>query len=196
MNFRYLLQPRYYPITIPIALSIVATLLFSTASNQFLYTLFSNKWSVQYLVLSPLMHSNVLHLLMNSLALFFIGSEMLLPTIGKRSFIWLFIVAALASNIVNNLATTVPAIGMSGAIMGLVGGSLYRFGNYPIRLMLIHDVLPLPPFLFKNVVLTLIAIDIFGIVFHWQLFAHWAHLGGIATGLIWGYGVFKTNPFR
>jgi membrane associated rhomboid family serine protease len=83
-----------------------------------------------------------------------------------------------------------PALGASGAIMGVMAAFAYTFPNTELYIMLIPF-----PIKAKWAVLGLAAIDLFGGVanFSGDNIAHFAHLGGAITGfiivLVWN----KTN---
>ena len=86
-----------------------------------------------------------------------------------------------------------PALGASGAIMGIFAAFAYLFPNTPLYIMFIPF-----PIKAKWAVIGLAAIDLFGGVanFSGDNVAHFAHLGGAVTGfiivLIWN----KTNRRR
>ena len=86
-----------------------------------------------------------------------------------------------------------PALGASGAIMGIFAAFAYLFPNTTLFIM------PIPfPIKAKWAVLALAAIDLFGGIanFSGDNVAHFAHLGGAITGfiivLIWN----RTNRRR
>lgn len=187
-------HPLYYPLTIPIGLSLIGTLFFYFSTPDAFTAVFHNRWHPVYLLGSTFIHGGFLHLFMNALALFFIGYQLLLPALGRKRFFHLFIAAAVIALLANNFLSPSPAIGMSGALMGIVACAVYPCGLVPMRLFVIHDLIPrLPPFQYRYVVAALPMIDLCGIIFDWQLFAHWAHLGGFATGLVYGYLCFHRR---
>jgi membrane associated rhomboid family serine protease len=87
-----------------------------------------------------------------------------------------------------HLGAAAPALGASGAIMGVMAAFAYLFPNTELYIMLI----PIPVKA-KWAMLGLAAIDIFGGVAGGDNIAHFAHLGGALTGfiivLLWN----KTN---
>jgi len=201
---KQLLTPYYRPILVPIVIATACTLLFSllqTSSDmQLKYSIyqwiFGNQWSLQYILLTPFIHSGLLHLLFNSFALIFIGGNMVMQLLSRTNLIVLMISCALFANVLNNVASNIPAIGLSGMVMGLVTYSVFHFGQNRVRLLLIHDLFKLPPFQFSNVVLTIMGIDIIGILMQWNFIAHWAHIGGAITGLTIGWYRYRRNPFK
>lgn len=182
----------YAPIYVPTALSLIGTLVFNFADREFLYLIFQNSLSPTYILVSPFLHGGFAHFLFNAMALHFIGGQLLLPAIGARRFVILFVVAALASQLFNTWVSPNPAIGISGAIMAMLSCSLYPFGRLPMRLLFIHDILNLKPFPLRYIALFIVGLDICGIVFGWNFFAHWAHLAGFTVGMAAGYLIFRT----
>jgi len=103
--------------------------------------------------------------------------------------------AALANDpsVTGLLGAAAPAVGASGAIMGIFVAFGYLFPNTPLYIMFIPV-----PIKAKWAAIGLAAIDLFGGVanFSGDNVAHFAHLGGAVTGfiivLIWN----KTNRQR
>lgn len=94
-------------------------------------------------------------------------------------------------NAVQLLGAAAPAVGASGAVMGIFAAFAYLFPNTQLYIMLI----PIP-IKAKWAVLLMAAYDIFGGVAGGDNIAHFAHLGGALTGfilvLIWN----KSNRRR
>lgn len=129
-------------------------------------------------------HSGILHLAGNSLALFVFG-----PTVehrfGSRTFLVYYLVcgvgAALFSMVLHLFGFNLEYfVGASGAILGVA----YAYARLmpDARLM----IFPLPvPIRARNVILLLAAYDIIGLFFLNDHIAHDAHLGGLLTGVTW-----------
>jgi membrane associated rhomboid family serine protease len=129
-----------------------ARTLLALGGLQYVATVGSDEWYRMFL--APLMHTGLLHLLVNGLALFVAG-RILEPAIGARWFAALFVVSGLAgstASLMINDRTTV-SVGASGAIMGLFAAMLVlscRFAT-PMRgrlrftaiLVLIAAMLPM-----------------------------------------------------
>jgi membrane associated rhomboid family serine protease len=92
--------------------------------------------------------------------------------------------------IVDRLA---PAVGASGAIMGIFVAFAYLFPNTELYIMFI----PIPVKA-KWVVIVLIGLDLFGGFGNFQNdnIAHWAHLGGALVGFLLVYFWNRTNRRR
>ncbi|GAO42047.1 rhomboid family intramembrane serine protease [Flavihumibacter petaseus] len=136
------------------------------------------------------MHGGFFHLLFNMFTLYMFG-PMLEDVWGPKKFFNFYmicgIVAGLAHLVFGGLA---PAVGASGAIMGVMAAFAYLFPNVSVMIMFI----PIPVKV-KYVIPALMAFDLFG-AFNPSTgdnIAHWAHLGGALAGLliviIWN----KTN---
>ena len=183
-NFQAGAPRREWPIWAIGAASVAGTLFLVSTRSPPMFLL--ERWSPGYLLVAPFMHAGVGHLLMNLLALHFVGGQMTLPMLGARRFLLLFFLAMFAGNIGNNFLGDAPAVGISAALMGVFSCALFRHGRAPMRLLLLHDVLRLRPFPLWKMAVFVVGLDIVGIVFGWQFFAHWAHLSGFATGLLFG----------
>jgi membrane associated rhomboid family serine protease len=98
----------------------------------------------------------------------------------------------LAAAVAHLFLTNNAAIGASGAVMGLLGAYAYLFPNTELL------IFPLPfPVKAKWAIIGIAAIDVFGGVYPTgSQIAHFAHLGGMAMGLIlviiWNKGNKKT----
>jgi rhomboid protease GluP len=100
-----------------------ARTLLALGGLQYVATVGSDEWYRMFL--APLMHTGLVHLLVNGLALYVAG-RILEPAIGARWFAALFVVSALAgstASLMINDRTTV-SVGASGAIMGLFAAML------------------------------------------------------------------------
>ena len=90
---------------------------------QYTATVGSDEWYRMFL--APLMHTGLVHLLINGVALFVAG-RILEPAIGARWFAALFVVSGLAGSVASLMmnARTTVSVGASGAIMGLFAAML------------------------------------------------------------------------
>lgn len=187
MRFDNFLSPNYAPVYVPLALSLAGLLFYMLGEPRQLHFLLQERWSLRYFITAPFIHAGGAHFLFNAMALHYLGGLLLLPLLGKKHFIALLVCAALCGSLINNLFSNAPAIGLSGAIMGILSCGLYAYGKAPMRLLFIHDVLRLPPFQYRYIAAFVVLLDIAGIIFGWGFFAHWGHLGGFAAGLLFGY---------
>lgn len=136
----------------------------------------------------------IYHILFNMFALYMFG-RVLENVWGAKRFLFFYLACGIGSTITHLLMQHFsngfsPAIGASGAIMGVLVAFAYLFPN--TKLMIIPIPIPIKA---KWVVLGFVIIDLFGGFgqVKGDDIAHFAHLGGALTGfiilLIWN----KTN---
>jgi len=136
-------------------------------------------------------HGSFPHILFNMFALWSFGS-LLEKVWGPKKFLIFYLVCGLAAGVAQLFLSDAPAIGASGAVMGLLGAYAYLFPNTELL------IFPIPfPIKAKWAIAGIAAIDIFGGVYPTgSQIAHFAHLGGLITGLIlviiWNKGNKKT----
>lgn len=128
-------------------------------------------------------HGGLLHLLANSIALFVFGPPVE-RRLGSSVFILFYVYCGLGAAIVSLLATAVgihvgPFVGASGAVLGVA----FAFARmYPDAEMMIF---PLPmPIKAKHMILGIAMLDVAGAMLGADNIAHIAHLGGMASALL------------
>ena len=149
------------------------------------------------------LHGGFFHLLLNMLALWMFGTE-LEWLWGTRRFLRFYFVTGIGAALCSTLVTpnsTIPIIGASGAIYGLLAAYGLLF---PERILLLYLVIPIKA---KYFVLIL------GVITFWSSLtsagggvAHVAHLGGMLFGWLYlrglgtwrGFGSWRgfKNPIR
>lgn len=141
------------------------------------------------LLSSMFLHGGILHLAGNMLFLFIFGDN-LEEELGRLGFFGFYLASgfgAALAQVVADPASTVPMVGASGAIAGVMGGYLLLFPRARVDvlviLVVIFRVVPVPAWL------------MLGFWFVLQLgggamtptqgggVAYWAHAGGFAVGL-------------
>ena len=133
-------------------------------------------------------HGGFFHLLFNMFVLWMFGST-LERVWGPKRFLIFYLVCGLAAGVTHLVLENVPAVGASGAIMGLFAAYAYLFPNTEMIMF------PIPvPVKAKYAIALLAAYDLFsGVNPLGDNIAHFAHLGGLVMGfilvLIWN----KTN---
>lgn len=136
-------------------------------------------------------HGGFGHILFNMFALWSFGS-LLERVWGPKKFLIFYLACGLAAALAHLLLSNAPAVGASGAVMGLLGAYAYLFPNTQLF------IFPIPfPIKAKWAIIGIAAIDLFGGVYPTgSQIAHFAHLGGLAMGLIlviiWNKGNKKT----
>jgi membrane associated rhomboid family serine protease len=135
--------------------------------------------------------SNFFHILFNMWALWLFGA-VLERLWGPKKFLIFYLACGLAAGVAQMLLVNGgPAIGASGAIMGLLAGFAYTFPNTEFY------IIPFPfPIKAKWMAAVYAAIDLFGGFAGGDDVAHFAHLGGLAMGfllvIIWNKTDKKT----
>ncbi|MDF2140940.1 rhomboid family intramembrane serine protease [Paenirhodobacter sp. CAU 1674] len=144
---------------------------------------------LQGLVTHMFLHAGLLHIAGNMLFLWVFGDNLedQLGHIGFALFYLAAGLAAAAAQILTDPSSTVPMVGASGAIAGVMGGYMLMFPRARVDVLLIFivffKVLPIPAWV------------VLGIWFALQLLngttagmadgvAYWAHAGGFVAGLL------------
>lgn len=124
-------------------------------------------------------HGGFFHLFFNMFVLWMFGS-MLERVWGPKRFLIFYFACGLAAGAAHLLLEFSPAVGASGAIMGLFAAFAYLFPNTELI------IFPVPiPVKAKYAVAVMAAFDLFGGVYpSGSNIAHFAHLGGLAMGFI------------
>jgi membrane associated rhomboid family serine protease len=146
---------------------------------------------------SLFMHGSILHVLGNMLFLWIFGNNVE-DRLGPVPFLvfYLFVgVVATATHVAFNTGSTVPTIGASGAIAGVMGAYIVWWPH--------AKVLSLIPILFFFGFIELPAAVVLGIWFVMQFFTNpnegvaWlAHVGGFAAGAAIAFSVRRLLPPR
>jgi hypothetical protein len=143
--------------------------------------------NVYTLFTSMFVHSDFLHILGNMFVFFFMGIAFE-QRIGPKKFILIYLITgvcgALAHSLLN-IGSMVPLIGASGAIFGILGAFAYAYPRDEI-------VMPVPIGIMFIMRIKVIYATILFAVFETVIVmfsvqdstAHFAHLGGLASGVI------------
>ncbi len=128
------------------------------------------------------------HIFFNMFALWSFGT-MLERVWGPKKFLIFYLACGLAAAAAQLFFSSSPAVGASGAIMGLIAGFGYLFPNTELI------IFPFPvPIKAKYALAIFAAIDLFGGVYSTgSNIAHFAHLGGLVMGFILVIYWNKTN---
>jgi rhomboid protease GluP len=135
---------------------------------------------------STLLHASFVHLTVNMLALFFLGT-FAEQVMGRTKFLALYVVSGLSGGIAFLYfgSFDTPAVGASGAIFGIVGGILglaVRQGTFSWQNPIIRQLL----------ILTLINLFIGASI---PQVSNTAHLGGLIGGAAFGW-LISEGAFR
>lgn len=130
-------------------------------------------------------HGSIGHIFFNMFALFMFGKT-LENVWGPKRFLNFYLISGIGAAVVHLAVEylqggTAPAVGASGAVMGILVGFAYLFPNTELYILFIPF-----PIKAKWVVIGYILIDLFGgfASFSGDNIAHFAHLGGALTGFI------------
>lgn len=161
-------------------------------NNLALFPIDSGIFQPYQLISYMFLHAGFSHLLLNMFGLWMFGS--LMENLwGPKRFLIFYVVCGLAAGIAQLLLGNGPAVGASGAIMGLLVAYGYTFPNTQLF------VFPIPfPIKAKWAVIGILALDIFGGLSNSpeDNIAHFAHLGGAIIGFIIVLYWNKTNRQR
>jgi membrane associated rhomboid family serine protease len=156
-----------------------------------LWPVSTGNFKIWQLVTHLFMHGGLFHLFFNMFALYMFGG-MMEQLWGSKRFFNFYMICGIVAGLVHLLLEkgVAPAVGASGAIMGLLAAFAYLFPNTPLYLMFI----PIP-IKAKYALPGLMALDLFGGIYQVEgdNIAHWAHLGGAAAGFILVLLWNKTN---
>jgi membrane associated rhomboid family serine protease len=151
---------------------------------------YSRPWTF---VTAIFLHADITHILFNMIALFFFGTY-LEQRISKKNYILIFFIAGIIGNIGYSLSTpdaTVPGLGASGAIYGIMGTLTVLT---PTAVVYVYGI-PMPMFV---AAILWFFVEFFGL-FAPSDIAHGAHLGGLFVGIIIGFyfrwQLMKKNAF-
>jgi membrane associated rhomboid family serine protease len=147
------------------------------------------------LLSSMFLHGGWMHIIGNMWSLWIFGDNVE-DRMGRSGFLLFYLLSGLAAgavHVVTNAASTVPTVGASGAIAGVMGAYLLLFPHASVVTMV-------PIFFFLHVV-EIPAVFFLGFWFVSQLFsgtlslaaagtqaggvAWWAHIGGFVVGFLW-----------
>ncbi len=132
------------------------------------------------LITYQFMHGGISHLFFNMLALWMFGSE-LEQLWGSQRFLIYYLLCGLGGGALHLwVDASVPTIGASGAIMGVLAAFGMSFPNRPV--MMFPLFIPIPA---KFFVLIYALIDLYsGFSGSSDGVAHFAHVGGAITGVL------------
>ncbi|MDR2012434.1 MAG: rhomboid family intramembrane serine protease [Rhodanobacter sp.] len=156
-------------------------------------------FGIWQLVTYAFLHGGLAHLAFNMLALWMFGGP-IEHTLGAKPFAIYYFVCVIGAALAQLLVVAFftggyyPTVGASGGVMGI----LLAFGMmYPRQRILLYFAIPIPAWQF---VIGYGALELFlGVTGTQAGIAHFAHLGGMATGLVliqYWRGKFPLKPRR
>lgn len=145
---------------------------------------------VATLVSSMFLHGGWMHLLGNMLYLHIFGDN-LEDRLGHLPFLFFYLACGIGAGLAQALAdpgSTVPIVGASGAIAGVMGGYLLMFPRARIDifvfLIVIIRVVPVPAWITLGLWFGLQVVNGLSSATDTGGVAHWAHTGGFVLGAI------------
>lgn len=144
------------------------------------------------------MHGSTTHIFMNMMGLFFLG-----PTvekfIGSKNFFILYFACGLGAVVLRSLVqytgfipSHIPAVGASGAVVGVVSAFATIFPHQKLYMMFIPV-----PIKAMYMMSGLVAFDLYcGLTNTMSGVAHFAHIGGAIVGFLMAWFWFKKYNFR
>ena len=141
------------------------------------------------LITSMFLHdpSSILHLGSNMLFLWIFGDNVE-DAFGHGLFLVFYFVCGIVASLAQVLAAptaTVPGIGASGAIAGVLGSYIVLFGGNRVRVLLGRTITTVPSYVMIGLWIVIQLFSGFGSVGETGGgVAYWAHIGGFAAGLL------------
>jgi membrane associated rhomboid family serine protease len=155
-------------------------------------------WAIWQLLTHAMLHSDFSHLFGNAFMLYLFGDNVE-DILGSKLFLKTLVLSIVAGGLVeffiSTIGTPTVIIGISGGVAGIMGMYFYLFPRVKIRFVFFFIVWRFPAW-------ALVAFWVFmqfvGIVQGTSNIAYWAHLGGLAAGLVFAVyeGGFKSIKQR
>ena len=144
-------------------------------------------WST--LLTSMFLHGGWAHLGGNMLYLWIFGDN-LEKVMGHLRFLIFYLVCGVAAafaHIATNAGSTVPTVGASGAISGILGGYMLMFPRNRVRVLVRGGVTSVPAFVMLGMWILIQLVSGFGAIANTEQtggVAFMAHVGGFVAGLL------------
>lgn len=146
--------------------------------------------SLHTLVTSMFLHGGIMHLAGNLLFLYIFGDNVE-DAMGHRKFLLFYLasgVLAAFTQVVFEAGSTVPTVGASGAIAGVMGAYLLLFPKAKVDILIIivviFRILPIPAWIMLCVWFALQFVGVLSSGTQAGGVAYWAHAGGFVAGLL------------
>jgi membrane associated rhomboid family serine protease len=139
------------------------------------------------LITSMFLHGGWLHLGSNMLFLWIFGDNVE-DAFGHVMYLVFYFVCGIVANLAQALAAptaTVPGVGASGAIAGVMGAYIVMFGANRVRVLLGRTITTVPSYVMIGLWIVLQFVSGFGSVGDTGGgVAYWAHIGGFVAGVV------------
>lgn len=154
------------------------------------------------LVTSMFMHGSFMHIAGNMLFLYIFGDNME-EQFGRFRYLLFYLASGLAAAIFQVAAepfSTVPMVGASGAIAGVMGGYLLLFPKARVDILLIlviiWRVVTVPAWLMLGLWFTFQLLGGLGTPTDEGGVAYWAHIGGFVAGIVLTWPLWRRKGGR
>ncbi|ETA49274.1 rhomboid family intramembrane serine protease [Ponticoccus alexandrii] len=144
----------------------------------------------QGLVTSMFLHGGLMHIAGNMLFLFIFGDN-LEDELGHLGFTLFYLACGIGAGLIHVISgpySTVPTVGASGAIAGVMGGYLLLFPKARVDILLIliviFKIIPVPAWLMLALWFGMQLLGGWSTAPDEGGVAYWAHIGGFVAGLI------------
>jgi len=141
------------------------------------------------LLTSMFLHGGWLHLLSNMLFLWIFGDNVE-DAFGHGLYLGFYLLCGVAASLAQVLltpASTLPGVGASGAISGILGAYIIMFGSNRVRVLLWGGITQVPAFLMIGLWIVIQFVNGFASLAQTQQtggVAYGAHIGGFIAGLV------------
>jgi membrane associated rhomboid family serine protease len=139
------------------------------------------------LITSMFLHAGWLHIGSNMLFLWIFGDNVE-DAFGHVIYLIFYLVCGIAASLAQVLvgpSSTVPGVGASGAIAGVLAGYIVLFGSRPVRVLMQGILTTVPSYVMIGLWIVTQLLSGFGALGDTQSggVAYWAHIGGFVAGL-------------
>jgi membrane associated rhomboid family serine protease len=154
---------------------------------------------------SMFLHGSWLHLIGNMWSLWIFGDNVE-DRMGPVRFVFFYLLCGLAAGVVHwytNPNSTIPTVGASGAIAGVMGAYFFLF---PFARMIVLVPILFFPFFFELPAVTFLGFWVLAQIFSGTLslgnpgdvggVAWWAHVGGFMSGIVLQFLFVKRKDYR
>ena len=140
------------------------------------------------LITSMFLHAGWLHIGSNMLFLWIFGDNVE-DAFGHVLYLIFYLVCGIAASLAQVLvgpSSTVPGVGASGAIAGVLAGYIVLFGSRPVRVLMQGYLTTVPSYVMIGLWIVTQLLSGFGALGDTQSggVAYWAHIGGFVAGLV------------
>jgi len=143
-------------------------------------------------ITSIFLHANAEHLILNMVALFFFGSA-LEHSVGWKKTLLIFFasaivgdIAVLFASLIGIMPASVPVVGASAAIFGLLGAAMLV---KPLEFVMFPYLVPVPLLLIALIYIFFNITEFIVVLFKGGVtdIAYVAHIGGLFSGMLFGF---------